>query len=151
MKVIVDANIVFSAILNTNGKIGDLLLNSDGFIAYVSPKYMRQEVAKYYPKIRQISGKTLDEIEKIHFKIHKVLTYISEEQIPVEIWINAEKVVKDIDEKDTPYFAFSEFLGIKIWTGDKKLRRGLINKGFDCTITTTELYNYRNRLMRKPL
>ncbi len=128
VKVIVDANIVFSAILNTNGKIGDLLLNSQGIIAHVSPKYMRQEVIKYYPKIRQVSGKTLEEIEKIHFKIHKVLTYISEEQIPVEIWRKAEKVLKDIDEKDIPYFAFSEFLGIKIWTGDKKLRKGLSDK-----------------------
>jgi predicted nucleic acid-binding protein len=149
VKVIVDANIVFSAILNTDGKIGDLLLNSEGLIVYISPKYMSREVIKYYPKIKQLSGKTLDEIEKIHFKIRKVLTYISEEQIPLEIWINAEKVVRDIDEKDTPYFAFSEFLGIKIWTGDKKLRKGLLSKGFDCTITTTELYNYRNRLISK--
>lgn len=28
MKVIVDANIVFSAILNSNSKIGDVLINS---------------------------------------------------------------------------------------------------------------------------
>ncbi len=28
MKVVVDTNIVFSAILNSDGKIGDLLLNS---------------------------------------------------------------------------------------------------------------------------
>lgn len=27
MKIIIDANIVFSAILNTNGKIGNLILN----------------------------------------------------------------------------------------------------------------------------
>lgn len=29
MKIVIDSNIVFSAILNKNGKIGDLLLNSD--------------------------------------------------------------------------------------------------------------------------
>jgi predicted nucleic acid-binding protein len=27
MKIIVDANIVFSALLNSNGKIGDILIN----------------------------------------------------------------------------------------------------------------------------
>jgi len=28
VKIIVDANIIFSGILNSNGKIGDLLINS---------------------------------------------------------------------------------------------------------------------------
>lgn len=37
MKVIVDANIVFSALLNTNGKIGDLLLNSNNLIEFIAP------------------------------------------------------------------------------------------------------------------
>lgn len=32
MRIIVDANIVFSAILNTNSKIADLLLNSKGIL-----------------------------------------------------------------------------------------------------------------------
>jgi len=29
MKVVVDTNIIFSALLNSNGTIGDLLFNSD--------------------------------------------------------------------------------------------------------------------------
>jgi len=36
MNVIVDTNIAFSAILNTSGKISDLLLNSHGLIQYFS-------------------------------------------------------------------------------------------------------------------
>lgn len=34
MRIIVDANIIFSAILNTNGKIGDLLLNSHNIFEF---------------------------------------------------------------------------------------------------------------------
>jgi len=41
MKVVVDTNIVFSAILNSNGKIGDLLLNSGKLIDFYSVDYMR--------------------------------------------------------------------------------------------------------------
>ena len=39
MRFIVDANMVFSGILNTNGKIGDLLINSKQFpsIIYLDP------------------------------------------------------------------------------------------------------------------
>jgi predicted nucleic acid-binding protein len=29
MKIVVDTNIIFSALLNSNGNIGDLLFNSD--------------------------------------------------------------------------------------------------------------------------
>ena len=39
MKIVVDTNIIFSAILNTNGKIGDLLLNSDDVFQFYSPDY----------------------------------------------------------------------------------------------------------------
>ena len=41
MKIIVDANIVFSGILNSNGKIGDLLMNLPVILipktSYISP------------------------------------------------------------------------------------------------------------------
>ncbi len=47
MKIIVDANIVFSAILNTNSKIADLLLNSKGFFDFIAPDYLLTETKKY--------------------------------------------------------------------------------------------------------
>lgn len=34
VKIIVDANIVFSGILNSNGKIGDLLINSRKYFEF---------------------------------------------------------------------------------------------------------------------
>ncbi len=36
MKIIVDTNIIFSTILNTDSKYGDLLLNSDGIFEFYS-------------------------------------------------------------------------------------------------------------------
>jgi len=134
MRVIVDANILFSAILNTNGKIGDLLLNSEGFIEFVSLRYMINEVTRYHIKIREITGLSKSVIEKIQDKILKRITFISEDQISEESWMKADNIVKNIDPKDAPYVAFSVFLGIKIWTGDKILRKGLLDKGYDSTI-----------------
>ena len=47
MKIVVDTNIFFSAILNTNGKIGDLLLNSDDvFQFYSHNKLLAQNIRK---------------------------------------------------------------------------------------------------------
>ncbi len=145
MKVIVDANIAFSAILNTNSKIGDLLLNSRGIIDFIAPKYLLYEITKYFGKIKEITGLSVAEIEKIHYQITKQIKFISENQIPKEFWINAEKITKDIDPKDAPYVAYSDYLRVKIWTGDKVLEKGLLKKGYKKTINTNELFEYREK------
>ena len=143
MKVIVDANIVFSAILNTNGKIGDLLLNSGNTIEFFAPKYMIVEVTKYHNKIKKITGMSHAEINKTQYKVTKKISFISENQIANQYWIKAEEIVRDVDLKDTPYLAYSFSLGIKIWTGDLELKNGLEKKGFYRTILTNELYEFR--------
>lgn len=65
--------------------------------------------------------------------------------IPENKWILAENIAKDIDNKDTPYIAFSLFYKCKIWSGDKVLRNGLKNKGFKNVISTEELFEIREK------
>jgi len=43
VRFIVDANIVFSGILNTNGKIADLLINSKQYFTFIAPYFLRRE------------------------------------------------------------------------------------------------------------
>ena len=47
MRVIVDANIVFSGILNSNGSIGDLLINSGHIFNFIAPDFLRIEIKIY--------------------------------------------------------------------------------------------------------
>ena len=61
MKIVVDTNIVFSAILNSNGEIiGDLLLNSSKSVRLYSADYLRYEISNHYDKLAQISKQPLD-------------------------------------------------------------------------------------------
>ena len=55
MKIIVDTNIIFSGLLNTNGTIGDLLFNSDGIFEFYSCAYMQHEIDKHWEKLKRIS------------------------------------------------------------------------------------------------
>ena len=55
MKIIVDANIVFSGMLNTNGKIGDILINAPSDFHFIAPDFLRVEIRKHYPKIIKVS------------------------------------------------------------------------------------------------
>jgi predicted nucleic acid-binding protein len=140
MRIIVDANIVFSAILNTNGKIGDLLINSGKYVEFIAPDFLRVEIKKHYTRLVKISGLTLDQIQEAEFQIYKGIKFISDEQIHITSWINAEKLVSDIDPKDTHYIAYSKHFRCKIWSGDKVLIKGLAKKGFKNFIKTDDLF-----------
>jgi predicted nucleic acid-binding protein len=143
VRVIVDANIVFSAILNTNSKIADLQVNSKETFDFLAPDYLQTELRKYHSKISMISKLTIKEIESVEYKITKPITFMSGIHIPESEWIQAEDLTKDVDDKDIPYVAFSLFYKCKIWSGDKVLRKGLENKGFKNIITTEELFELR--------
>jgi len=147
-RFIVDTNIVFSGILNTNSSIGDLLLNSEPFLKFYSVTYMRVEIDKYSDKIVEMSGMSNDEVEYCKFQITKKIEFISEEQIPFRIWHKSANYVRDIDMDDIAFVALSEYIGYKLWTGDKKLIKGLIGKGFSNCISTQELVELREEIER---
>lgn len=114
MKLVIDADIVFSAILNTNGKIGDLLINGGKLFEFIAPDFLRTEIKSHYSKLTNISGLQLEKIQEAEFQIYKGITFISEEQINISAWLNAEKLVADIDPKDTHYVAYSKHFKCKI-------------------------------------
>lgn len=55
MKIIVDTNIAFSAILNTKSVIGDLILNSNNIFQFWSCHYLLNEIDKHWDKLLKIS------------------------------------------------------------------------------------------------
>ena len=85
MRIIVDANIIFSAILNTNGKIGDLLLNSPNIFEFIAPRYLKDEIRKYHNKIMLLSGYSNSELLEIEDKVYKPISFISEVHIPYSV------------------------------------------------------------------
>lgn len=143
MRIVVDTNIVFSAILNSNGKIGDLLLNSKRIIEFYSADYLRYEIHNNYEKLSKISKQPIDKIYNTEYFVTKEIEFISEEQIPESHWKSAFKLVKDVDIDDIAFVALCKHLRCKLWTGDGVLLRGLHKNGFSDTITTNELLKYR--------
>lgn len=143
VKIIVDANIVFSGILNSNGKIGDLLINSKKCFEFIAPDFLRVEIRKHHTRLSKISGLTIENVKEAEFQICKDITFISEEQIKLAAWISAVQLVKDIDPKDAPYISFAKHFKCKLWSYDKVLKKGLEKKGFKNFISTEELYLLR--------
>jgi predicted nucleic acid-binding protein len=145
MNIIVDANIVFSGILNSNGKIGDLLINSAKTFFFIAPEFMRTEIYAHHDKLVKISKQTLEQVLEAEYQLYKSISFISEEQIEKRHWQFAVNLVADIDSKDAVYIAFAKQFKCKLWTGDKQLHKGLLQKNYHNILTTDELFELRNR------
>lgn len=92
VRIIVDANIVFSGILNTSGKIGDLLINSDKYFDFIAPEFLHTEIRKHYSKLSTLSKLSIEQIQESEFLVCKNIEFISEEQINTVSWIKRANV-----------------------------------------------------------
>ncbi len=58
MKIVIDTNIVFSAILNSQSSIGQILLYSDKTIRFYSPRFLQTEIQNHISKIKKYTHLT---------------------------------------------------------------------------------------------
>ena len=140
IKIIVDTNIVFSALLNTNSRIGQILINGKDYFDFYSPEYVRFEIFQHKEKIKSIGKLSEDEFIETYSLILRNITILNHSIIPPEIYRDAELLCKDIDIDDTIFVAVSNFAKGILWTGDMKLLNGLKNKGYEQVMKTEELY-----------
>jgi predicted nucleic acid-binding protein len=148
VRIVVDANIVFSGILNSNGKIGDLLINSKSYFNFIAPEFLRYEIKDKYEKLQSISDLNIEQLMEAEYQVCKDITFISEEQIHHKFWNESRDFVHDIDIKDIQYVAYAKQFRCKIWSGDKKLFKGLKVKGFTNMVTTEDLFELRNKRLK---
>jgi predicted nucleic acid-binding protein len=143
MKIVVDTNIIFSALLNSNSTIGDVLFNSDKIFEFYSCIYMRYEITKHWEKLKKISKLSDEQLQISYTQILMRLKFINEEIIPVEIWLEAEQIVQNIDIDDVDFVALTKFLKATLWTGDKQLYNGLQKQNFKKLLNTAEIQTLR--------
>lgn len=136
INVIVDTNIVFSAILNSSSRIGKVLLNSRGVFHFVSCKYIIAEIDSHLIKLQNLIGLELAELNEIINSITGRINLISEEFISKVNIIEAERLTTDVDYNDLLFIGLAIELKGRLWTGDKKLINGLAKKGFNQFVTT---------------
>lgn len=147
MKILVaDTNIVFSGILNTDSKIGQILIKAPGNVEFYSSDFLRTEIYRHRPKLLKINRLSPNELLEIEaLDTHKI-TFIHEDLVAGEWLEQAENLLQDIDPDDAPFLALALQLGCKLWTGDKKLRDGLRQKGFADVLNTEEVYALLQKL-----
>ena len=146
-KLIVDSNIIFSAILNVNSRIGQILLTSDRFYDFYAPKYIRDEIFNHQEKLKKIAKLDSNDFLEVYELILKNITILDHSIPEKKNYQKAFELSKNVDLDDIPFarhaisvVAFSLYLKCKLWTGDKKLIKGLKDNGFDKIVTTNDLF-----------
>ena len=129
MRIIVDTNILFSAALTQNGRIAQTLFSDD--YDFFVPHFTIIELFKYKEKIISLTRKTEVEILEILYHLLSQINFYNEKSISLTARQSAYDFCKEIDPKDTVFLALSFELNAPLWTGDKKLKKGLKIKGFN--------------------
>ena len=142
MRVVVDTNIAFSAILNTSSIIGDLLFNSENQFSFYSPEFVEVELSKYSSKLQKTTSMNDEQLRVAVRQVFNKIHLISNEVISPEHWKAAYQLTSSIDEKDTPFIAVTLSMNAILWTGDKKLITGLERR--DSTIFRVRKNYFKN-------
>lgn len=131
--IVVDANILFSALLRDDSSFAQTLFASEHTFFVCESTIV--ELFKHKEKLVKLSKLSETEVVRLFYLLLQRLTVYREVLIAPEVRRQAYTLCADIDEADTPHVALALHLGGLLWTGDKRLRSGLIGKGFDAFFT----------------
>jgi predicted nucleic acid-binding protein len=140
MRIVVDTNIAFSAILNTNSKIARIILQPKSRLNFYSTEQLIDEIVEHKQKIKKISNYTDHELNRVISLITNRIRFINVRLIHKEAYESAESLTRDIDIDDTEFIALTKHIKGKFWSGDKELQNGLRKKGWNNFISTEELF-----------
>lgn len=103
MKIVVDTNIVFSAILNSKSTNGKILLRSHENLQFYSCNYLRTEIKNHRAKLLKLTKLSDDDLSELEEIITQQITFIDERLIPKKVLATAQKLLQGIDENDTVF------------------------------------------------
>lgn len=143
MKLVVDTNIVFSAMLNTNSRVAQILLRKYQYIEFFAPNYLMEELNEHQIKLQKLIKGSSNDVVELTNLITRNIEFISLETVSDKNWHLAEKSTKPVDEDDIAFVALTLELDAILWTGDKHL----INKiEYPKIVSTSRLVDIINQI-----
>ena len=128
--VVLDANIAFKALASGRGDLRDRL-GPFTTVTFYAPRFLFVELFKHKERLA-VAAKVseAETLEALHTLVSR-LEFVNEANIPLGTWMEAYRLCRNTDEKDTPYVALALHLDGRLWTHDGELKTALRAKGFD--------------------
>ncbi|MBI5290496.1 MAG: PIN domain-containing protein [Chloroflexi bacterium] len=127
-RVVVDTNILFSALISAESAFAEALLRSEH--EFFVCEMTLVEIFKHKEKLVKAARISEDDMARLYHILLRRVTVYKEDLIAPEHRKSAYALCRDVDEADTPHVALALELDALLWTGDKRLKGGLENKGF---------------------
>ena len=128
MKIILDSNILFSALIK-DSKTRRIILEYEGF--YLFPQYIFEEMKNHIEELLKKSRLSKQEFDTLLAIILKKVAIVPNESL-LPFRNKALEIVKDIDKDDVLFVACAlAYPDSIIWSNDKKLKRQKIIKVLD--------------------
>ncbi len=117
MRLVVDSNVVFAALIAQNYSL-DLLFNDE--FQFIAPEFIRIEIEEHKDEIQKKAGLTGDELQTL---LDAVFRYVK--LIPKEGYERFKTKAKAIspDKDDWPFFALAIRESCPILSNDKMLKQ----------------------------
>ena len=129
-KVVVDTNVFFSLLLRRDTVQRRRFL-TDSARSFFCPRFFLVELFKHKERIAKATELSGDELLECLYELLAHIQFIEEGGIPMGTWIEARRLCRDVDLKDTPFVALTLHLDGQLWTADGELQSALRAKGFD--------------------
>jgi len=149
VKIIVDTNIVFSGVLNTESNIGRILIDSKNYFEFYSINFLKTELFKHRRKLLNLTAVSEEELDELINLITNKIYFIDEEIISPNQIQEASELIYNTDPSDISFLALTMYLKGKLWTGDKVLIKALRKNGFNDLLNTKEVFEKYNEFGKK--
>jgi predicted nucleic acid-binding protein len=134
MKIVVDTNIIFSALLKEGNRYARALIKNEDAHDFYAVYFTIVELFKHKERIKQFSKLSEEDILEALYELLKHIHIINDNFISVPSWKEAMQLAHDVDVKDVPNVALTIELNAQLWTNDNALKKGLNAKGFTAFI-----------------
>ncbi|MFH1751572.1 MAG: PIN domain-containing protein [archaeon] len=116
MQLIVDANILFSALIK-NSFTRKIFYREN--LEFFAPEFLLIELEKYKEEIISKAKISSDDFDLLLESFFELITFVE-----LDAYVGLLPKAKSIspDENDSPYFALALRLSCNIWSNDKKLK-----------------------------
>ncbi len=124
MIVVVDANVIFSALLG-RGNTFNVFESNKIFqrFEFVAPEFLFTEIGKRMDKILAHTKLNKDEVSQIFGFLKDQINFV-----PASDFLDKLEEAVKINKKDSPYIALALKLNCPIFSGDKRLKQQNIVK-----------------------
>jgi predicted nucleic acid-binding protein len=127
--VVVDTNIIFSALLSADSRFREILFTSTR--RFVICETTIVDLFRLQDKLRKLRpNRPQNVLDSMLHSLLRRLELMREDTLSKETWDMAAKLCSRVDVDDTAQVALALAADGLLWTGDERLKRALREQGF---------------------